>query len=44
MENDDEKYMREALKEAMAAADDGEVPGGAVIVTGASAVISVERS
>ena len=34
MENDDEKYMREALKEAMAAAEDGEVPVGAVIVSG----------
>lgn len=32
MENTDEKYMREALKEAMAAAEDDEVPVGAVVV------------
>ena len=32
MENSDEKYMREALKEAMAAAEDDEVPVGAVVV------------
>lgn len=30
--NDDERYMLEALKEAAAAADEGEVPVGAVIV------------
>lgn len=29
---DDEKYMREALKEAHAAAADGEIPIGAVVV------------
>jgi len=29
---DDEKYMRDALREAMAAAEDGEVPVGAVLV------------
>ena len=32
MENTDEKYMREALREAALAAEDGEVPVGAVIV------------
>ena len=32
MENTDEKYMREALREAALAAGDGEVPVGAVIV------------
>ena len=31
---EDEKYMRYALKEAQAAAEDGEVPVGAVIVSG----------
>ena len=31
---DDEKYMREALKEARAALDKGEVPIGAVVVAG----------
>lgn len=30
--SDDEKYMREALKEARYAAQDGEIPVGAVIV------------
>ncbi len=32
MQNTDEVYMREALKEAMIAADMGEVPVGAVVV------------
>ena len=31
-QNEDERYMLEALKEASAAADEGEVPVGAVIV------------
>ena len=31
---DDERFMREALKEACWAADKGEVPVGAVIVCG----------
>ena len=30
--NEDEKFMREALREAYAAADDGEIPIGAVVV------------
>ena len=30
--NDDQKYMKEALKEAQAAAADGEIPIGAVVV------------
>ena len=30
--NDDQKYMNEALKEAQAAAADGEIPIGAVVV------------
>ena len=29
---DDERYMREALREAMAAAEEDEVPIGAVVV------------
>ena len=33
MDNIDEKYMREALKEAHAALDEGEIPIGAVIVS-----------
>ena len=30
--NEDQKYMKEALKEAQAAASDGEIPIGAVVV------------
>ncbi|MCL2097433.1 MAG: nucleoside deaminase [Bacteroidales bacterium] len=33
MENTDEKYMREALKEAQQAFNEGEIPVGAVIVS-----------
>ena len=33
MENTDEKYMREALKEALQAFNKGEIPVGAVIVS-----------
>lgn len=35
---DDEKYMREALSEARLAAENGEVPVGAVIVRGGTVV------
>jgi Cytosine/adenosine deaminases len=35
VENQDEKFMREALREAQAALAAGEIPIGAVIVPGA---------
>ncbi|MCR5017533.1 MAG: hypothetical protein K6A64_01905 [Bacteroidales bacterium] len=34
MTQQDEKWMREALKEALAAKDEGEIPIGAVVVWG----------
>lgn len=37
-ENDDEYYMRQALREARAAADEDEVPIGAVVVLGDSVI------
>ena len=38
MEADDEQFMREALAEAEAARDDGEVPVGAVVVLGGGVI------